>query len=246
MVSPDEVSYEGANQLSFESGALSLILDDAVLAIQPKSHYASVEDARADIDPFLRSWEIDAALRFGRSELRFRYDDAEIIDRNPPPPGASQTLKVSAAGSVSVVGNLTVMVNRVEYPSPPVLFLATPDVETLWHRFEGYRVGNEPLLSMAYFCLTLVEAKAGGRVEAAEALGISQGVLSKLGELTSTRGDEGSARKFHRAIPLEPLAGAEQQWVKAAVKTIIGRTGEIAAGGELPDITMADLPPLNH
>lgn len=43
------------------------------------------------------------------------------------------------------------LVTLHKYPDPPKLFILTPDVETLWHRYEGYLQGKEPLSSMAYF-----------------------------------------------------------------------------------------------
>ena len=33
--------------------------------------------------------------------------------------------------------NVTFSVTRRAYPEPPERFVATPDVETLWHRYEG-------------------------------------------------------------------------------------------------------------
>jgi hypothetical protein len=97
---------------------------------------------------------------------------------------------------------------------------------------------------MAYFCLTVIEAKAGSRKQAAKLYRISKEVLSKLGELTSDRGDAQTARKIKQSSTLTPLSSAESSWINAAVKTIIRRVGEIDLDPKLPEITMNDLPTL--
>jgi hypothetical protein len=48
-----------------------------------KTHHATVETARDEVEPFLRAWELTAALQLRPGELEFAYDRATIIDRNP-------------------------------------------------------------------------------------------------------------------------------------------------------------------
>ena len=239
---PEEDSFDEAQPLSHETDEFTLVLEENVLRIRPRYHHASADDARAAIELFLRSWEIDAALGFGRSELRFDYEDAEIIDRNPPAPGTSQIIGLSTLELVSVAESLAVKLSHGEYPAPPVSFVATPDVETLWQRFEGYLNGREPLSSTAYFCITLIEARAGGRAKAAHSLNISRKVLSKLGELASTRGSDASARKAQPGTTPVPLTEPEVKWVEDTVKAIIRRIAEVSAGGTTTHISMGDLP----
>ena len=76
--------------------------------------------------------------------------------------------------------------------------MVSPDVETLWRRYEGYLEGKEPISSMANFCLTLVKQRGSGRKGAAKLLGIAFDVLRKLDELAATKGDEKTARKVPR------------------------------------------------
>ncbi|MBU4230909.1 MAG: hypothetical protein L6277_15460 [Desulfobacterales bacterium] len=66
-------------------------------------------------------------------------------------------------------------------------------------------------------------------------------VLTKLSELTSTKGDEKTGRKFKSA---GPLIAMEIRWIEATIKTIIRRVGEIDTAASLPIITMNDLPKL--
>jgi hypothetical protein len=108
-------------------------------------------------------------------------------------------------------------------------------------RYHGYRDGREPLLSMAYFCLTVLEANAGGRSAAARKYRIDKAVLHKLGELTSRRGDLATARKATAGVAA-PLTGPETAWLEVAVKTLIWRLGDTGDTTKLPSITLAELP----
>jgi hypothetical protein len=97
---------------------------------------------------------------------------------------------------------------------------------------------------MAYFVLTVLEMH-GGRRKAAARFGIGGRVLSKLGHLASETGDVKTARKA--AATARPLTAEESRWLEAAVIAIVRRVGEVAAAGSaalLPQLTMADLPPL--
>jgi hypothetical protein len=144
-------------------------------------------------------------------------------------------------------------ITRKEYPEPPKIFRVSPDVETLWHRYQMYLDGKDQLQAMAYFCLTLLELIAAGpsaarrgqgkrRIEASNMFSIEYDVLNQLGELTSAKGDQLTARKA-QTTPI-PLSEKERIWIEAAIKQIIRRIGEHSSGQTLPKIKMVDLPPL--
>ena len=126
-------------------------------------------------------------------------------------------------------------VTRSQYPPPPVAFHVTPEVEVLWDRFNRYIEQKEPLLSMAYFCLTLLER--GDRKAAAQAYNIDYSLLRKLGELTSTRGDNATARK---ATVTKQLSGDEKSWIEQAIKSIIRHIAE----GRATKLLLSSLPPV--
>jgi hypothetical protein len=117
-------------------------------------------------------------------------------------------------------------------------FVVSPDVETLWHRFCLYRADKEPLLSMAYFNLTVVKMAGGGRKSSAVNLNIEEKVLRKIGELTSKRGDAGTARKM--SVDTQPLTDKESAWLVTAITSIIGHL----AGPWAKALRMSDLPPV--
>ena len=85
---PDHVSFQGAPPLHVEIDDFRLLLEDEILIVEPSRHFASEQEARAAFDDILSAWEIDVALNYGEREMRFTFESSEVIDRDPPPPGA--------------------------------------------------------------------------------------------------------------------------------------------------------------
>jgi len=143
-----------------------------VVTFLMKEHFATAEAARAVTDEYLRALEVKAALveYGGRHVLHFDYVGADVVDRIPadvvdrsiPPTDGIQALSGEATGTSTASGMLTMTrPPPLPLPSPPGAFKWTPDVETLWNRYQQYVNGHERLLTMAYFCLTTVERYAG-------------------------------------------------------------------------------------
>jgi hypothetical protein len=147
---------------------------------------------------------------------------------------------------VTIVNKLPLSVERSQYPQPPEDFVASPNVESLWNRFEGYKSRKEPLLSMAFFCLTMIESIAGNRSKAGQKYRISRSVLDTLARLASRSGDLNEARKYDLNSPGVSLTGEERQWIETTIRTIIRRIGEHEAQPSRPlgTTTMQDLPSL--
>ncbi len=241
----ETTTYENPPAIKVVRNEFECHLDDGVLTCRMREHFPAVKEARRVVEDFLRSWEIKTALELGRGEIRFQFEDSHVIDRNPPPPGSPKVVKLS--GSVVMTSNLSAIlhVTRSKYPDPPTVFTVTPDVETLWQRYNNYLDGKEPLLSMAYFCLTLVENKAGGkrkRKSAAKLFLIEETILNELGNLTANKGNAEIARKFPKKGHLTALSDKEKKWIEAVVKILIRRTGEPANIQSTQLITMTDLP----
>ncbi len=246
LVLAESVDFDNAPPLEVLQDGLKFRIDEGKLSIRMKDHYGTEREARRIVEQLLRAWEIHHALAAGRPELRFEFDRSEIIDRNPPPPpkpGEARTVHLTATAIVKATATASLHVSRGSYPAPPAGFALDADVETLWHRWEGYLAGREPLQAMAYFCLTLLEMH-GGRKGAVSRYAISSSVLNKLGELSTETGDGTTARKA--TAELRPLTGQERAWLEAAVKALIRRIGEVAASprSNRPQLTMADLPSL--
>ena len=239
------LTFNAPPPLERETDGFKLLLEAGKLTVSMKEHHASIDSARSRVEPLLRSWELDNWLTYGPGSFRFLYEEGKVIDRNPPPPGSPQTIQVRV-GSYAIVGaDVTLVIGRREYPPPPTNFTTSPDVETLWHRYQGYLEGKELLSSMAYFCLTVLEGLGRGREGAATKFEIDEKVLRKLGELTSTKGDEKTARKFLAPGMLRPYSPQEETWIKDVIRALIRRVGEHAAGViPLKKLSMADFPPL--
>lgn len=238
-----DVSYTDPPPVEFETDEPRFRLTEGKLTCEMKTHFFTVEEARRAVDAAVRAWEVDADLRSGPSGLQFTFDGAGVIDRTTPPPGVVNTSAfVVGAGCVLASGTVSVQVTRATYPAPPPpTFRLNPDAESILARYQGYRDRREHLQSMAYFCLTFLEAKAGSRQLAAPVYRIDPPVLSKMGELTSTRGDALNARKADAA---RPLTDAEHAWLEAAVKMLVWRLGDTRNGAALPKVIMSDLPNL--
>lgn len=245
MTEVDGVSYDSPPSVHFETDESAFHLEAGKLTCRMKHHFSTTEQGRAAVEPVLRAWELDADLRLGRGGLRFRFKNAEVIDRTPAPPGVVRShVLLAGSGDMCVIGGtVSLRVTLRSYPAPTPDFRVTPDVSTLYNRYQGYRDGKEPLQAMAYFCLTVLEVGEGGRRNAAVKYNIHELVLGKLGELTSERGDPSTARKM-KAPAMQPLSGAETAWIQEAIKQMIWRLGDQRSTTELPTITMADLPSL--
>jgi hypothetical protein len=241
----DDVTYDNPPAMDAEADSFNLLLQEDLLTVTLKEHFPSVASAKEAVEPILRAWELDVGLRHGPSEISFDYQDADVIDRDPPQPGNGVVAALVGVSASASVGTLKVHITRRNYPQPPGAFVVTPDVETMWRRYAGHQRGREPLLSMANFCLTVVEGR-GTRGDAANKFAVSNAILRRLGDLVSNRGDEFSARKYPQHGTYAPLSGAEEVWIDAAVKLLIRRVGEHAAAshGPLVQLTMNDLPPI--
>lgn len=240
----DTVSYKQPSPIDFEREEFKGHLEDNLLTCEMKKHYSSLRSARAIVESFLKAWEIKTSLNRDRGELKFIYDDAEIIDRNPPD-GSKQVTSYASEISISTILQAKPHVTRGNYPDPPKYFKWSPDVDTLWGRYENYLDGKELLLPMAYFCLTLVESKARGssrRKKAAKMYHIEDDVLDKLGELTSTKGD--LSKEARKAGSQGPLTEKERKWIEEAIKKLIYQVGKFDNRDSLEKLKMSDLPDL--
>lgn len=173
--------------------------------------------------------------------------DIQLIRHNIQP-SSRETSPWSPPSRIKVsqvVAQVEYTINKGEYPLPPKSFHADQDVEVMWLRFRDYLHHRQSLTTTGYFCLTVLEARAGNRQQAAQTYRVDKKVLNKLGELTTTIGDRHVARKFVKGV-FRPHTKMEKRWIEASIRILIRRAGEIACSGigVLPIITMNDLPSL--
>lgn len=240
--SNEGISYSDPELISFSNHLGTFDLADSKLHIEPIEHFSKEEDARRAVEPFLQAWEMEADLNSHVGMIRFTFERVELIDRDPPPPGSDQVIHVKASAMVIVGASVSLHITCRKYPQPPNMFRATPEVQHAYQRWIGFRAGKEPLQSMAYFVLTLLESAAGSRPNAARSFNIESDVLSTIGKLSSTKGDASTARKASPGTQFQELTGAEKQWLEKVLPLIIHRLGEHASGAPLTPISSSELP----
>ena len=114
----------------------------------------------------------------------------------------------------------------------------------MYSRYLGYRQGREPLWSMSYFCLTVLEGEGRKRRKAAaRKYQIAKSVLDLIGCLSSETGDQQARKGSGRG---RKLTDQEHRLLEEATKAVIYRAAEKAhdPDNDLPRISLSDLPPV--
>ncbi|WP_420461710.1 hypothetical protein [Candidatus Palauibacter sp.] len=235
------VDYSNAEPLSHEEEAFDLSVADGVARFDLKEHYATEEEARQAVEPFIKKWRLHARLQLAPHSFDLEFKRAIIEDRNPTPGAVS--LRGGFSAKIRVGAELTI--GAREYPTPPQsAMIVTPDVQSMYERLVRHLEGREPLASMAYFCLTGLEGSTGAsknkRNVAARAYRIEQPILDKIGSLTDRKG--GSQARKWKGSGAE-LDANEVRFLKRAVAAIILRMAEVAADPhrDYPTLRMSDL-----
>lgn len=236
------IAYEKPQPVTLTNLLGNFKLADGRLVINPAEHYSDPEQAREIIEPFLRAWEIEADLRGNHKTIRFKFLRAEIVDRALDSKNKTTPHSFSVTGTthITIIPRSTMQLILNSYPSPPVTFRSTPEAAVAFNRWMQFREGKEPLQSMAYFVLTVLENNAGGRKNAAKIYRIDNKFLKEFGRLSSTKGTPANARKFQFGGNMVQLTDQEQHWLDAATRLIIRRLGEHASGADLDQITLDD------
>jgi hypothetical protein len=227
--------------VDFERQGVKFHLEAGRLLCEIKTHFPTVEEARAVVDPILRAWELKSELEIGRNGLRFDFGCADLELSGVGNDGSCIVQPASAVAATAISG-VSVHVSG-EYPQPPAeTFRVGPDVEDVLFHYHNYLDGREQFLAMAYKCLTIIEEKGGNsRQHAADMYRIDKPVLDLIGKLSSTRGDRRTGRK---AKTRGPLTSMESEWLHAALRKLIERLADMRPSAELEWIRKSDLPPV--
>ena len=246
----NSVDYSQATPVDEENDSFQIRVENKTVCLKFKDHYATETEARTAVKSYIRSWELDAALRGQPGQFRLSFARSRIVDRNPYPlvPGDVNLAGTLCLGAPTLNGTLSVIVPK-EYPQPPTglkMDPFNPDVSTIYQRFERCLEGKEPLPGMAYFCLTMLEKHlSNSRVDAASNFQISRKVLDKIAILASNSGGPTLARK---AIGVgNELTSQQTLFLQEAIKAIIRRVATVAHNPcqRLKKITLSDLPKLH-
>ena len=222
-----------------------LEIKDKQARFELKVHYPTESEAREVIENYIRVWEFNACLERGAPDFfRLKFHKAKIVDRNP----TSGTVRLVGRASIEGSGSASLTLGPSRYPSPPMdicLDPFDPDVQTMYQRYMDYYRDREPLTSMAYFCLTVLEhstgKKKGTRPAAGKKYQIGKQVLDRIGELSAEKG--GSEARKADGVATE-LTESERRFLKEAIRRMIRRAAEKAYDPHksLPEILLSDLP----
>ncbi len=239
------VDYNAADPIEREEEGFTVHVRNEQVRFEMKHHYSSTNDARKALDEYIRAWEFEAGLRYGPNAFELEFTKPEIVDRKPTPGEISICIEpLAIIADVHVEARLTI--GHSAYPAPPSTIKVTDDARSMYDRLLRSLAGNEPLASMAYFCLTVLEASVEGlgrRSAAAKKYRIEKKVLDEIGRLTCAKGGA-DARKANGTD--SDFTAEDRHFLTEAVKKIIYRMAEAACGSEtLSTIQLCDLPPLS-
>jgi len=241
------VDYDNAPSITASNDYFEMKAANNKVCFTMKGHFPTEIEARKIVDDFLRNWEIIIGLEDDPDNITFEFERAEIIDLEPDPNNRCINLRASICAHAHCSDDVTVHMSYVKYPIPLSSFSLSPDVETMYMRYKAYREGRDKLLSMAYLILTIVQSNLTRR-EASNKYKIQKEILDKLGDISSTRGDEREARKAPKDGIFKPLTSNEREWIISACKLLMKRLGEYEQCGadNLSELNMDDLPLLEY
>ncbi|MEQ8966765.1 MAG: hypothetical protein RID91_13130 [Azospirillaceae bacterium] len=236
----DSVDFNKAEPLVHETELFELRVEAGAACFDMKEHFATEAEAREAVAPFITAWELDADLHDATDRFRLEFDRAEVIDRQPTP-GVIHVDGLTIA--IELGGDVKVHVGRHSYPKPGAHLSVNPTVELMWDRYRRYVEGRTSITDAAYFCVTALEAAAGGRSKIPTKFGISVEIIKQMGNLSSEKGGS-EARKARGAG--NPMSDAERRWLTEAIKLVLRRVAQVCANPSAvsPALTKADLPKL--
>jgi hypothetical protein len=217
-----------------DSPEFSGIIQEGELYLVPKVHFATLDEAIDHADAFILAYEARAAVTAGHLPFKFRFKTARASGDSPDT--NDPTLLVVAPMPDVVVHEIRVIPSPDEYPEPPPVSHADADAVAISGHYRRYREGKAELIPTAYACLSLLCA-SGRRKDAAIRCSIDVGILNRLGELSTERGDRDEARKWSETnVDLSPN---EKAWILAALKAIVNHLLIRTPGKQL---TLGDIP----
>jgi len=242
-----------ATRVVYNLPDFNIRIDGQHVALLPQTHFADSDTVLAACAPLVQAWQIMIATEVNSIDVELSFMQIEWMDRAPSSGVAEARLDSIATGTATMHA-MSIRPFRRHPNAPDPALRVTPNMNSLWQRYCGYKRGTEPLLSMAYFVLTVVEALAaqtqadGTRFKAlavaARVFNVEEAVLKKIGELSSTRGDRSTARKVGANQPERPLMSEECVWLEQAVQKLILQVGRTNGVPSPNSLRLADLPSL--
>ena len=248
----NSVAYSASPPLKHETEDFRVRIEDDRVFFEMKRHHSSVESAKEVVNRYVEVWELETLLMDPLQEFSLRFNDAEVVARNPVP-GQHVVFPrpVRFQFDVSQVSGTVVK----PYPRPPSeLTLDTRDEQVVYMatRLKQYHRHSTHLPDLANLCFTTVvepfeEYRSRKLSKASAHYAISKRVLKKLTNLAANKGGPCEARKAQGAVEDKKYSDEERRFLESAVRIIIRRLAEKKRHPSMsfPVIGMDDLPPLN-
>ena len=148
------VRFERADPLLCEERAFRVRVENGKATFEFKTPYETESEARKAVKDYIDQWEFLAGLQHGSHAFRFRLENPAYAEEESDSGGVR--VRGGTRHSIEAGGELSVINHPRAYPTPPSGVQITPDVGRMFHRYLCYRENKEPLASMAYFCLTVL------------------------------------------------------------------------------------------
>lgn len=232
--------FTKAVPVSLTADGFDLHLEDKILTTHPHDHFATIEEARAAIEPYLASWSAHARIERARRDIHFEFEDAEVVNRTD-----GSSVYPGVARAMGVAANAAVLADNGVYPAPPVDFRTDEVLGALLARLADFDAGRTSITDATYWAVTRIEAAFGSgsgskvRQSAAAAIGVEYKILSEMARMAS-QNDPILGRKA-KGTP-QALTQTEKDWMRAAIVLVAGQIGSVNAGVMPAPKTMADLP----
>lgn len=148
------VDYENApiKEEEFQDFYVSLNKNEIIFKF--KNYISTLEAAKEKVSIFLRNWEIFICLEGGPDEIKCLFRAAEKSDdqeETNPSDSKTNIKEVYISEGVVVAEKVIVDISHGKFPNFPKMFARSPDVDSMYYRYKGYRLGRENLTAMGTF-----------------------------------------------------------------------------------------------
>jgi hypothetical protein len=219
--------YEFANGLKAKGqlGEFHYVLTWHRAEFFPEKNFATLDDARAALEPLLEAWKVSAFLNVGPAAFRFEYGDCSV---ETSAADNAVTAEKQSRRRPMPPSNLTLVYDG--YPPLPNGLAVDSCVRDVADHYFAAVSNLAALLLHTYAIVTRISVEHHGLGKAAAALNVSAACLTKMKQLATIRGIGVAARKFHPIHVPQALSTEEFIWITTMNAELLARCARRAAG----------------
>ena len=226
----DDVKYAQSEESKiYRRDGFDIIAHNRQIVLKFHDGYPDEVSAQEAIRKFIGEWEHRSDMDTVHGAFRLQYNGANVVNRTPYGDQHVPTFK-TVFTIRQTLGTLKFPA-ILNYPIPPEeITIDSEDflLSMMVHAYGKYQADRTNITTVAYFCLTcLMDIAQNDKIRAAsKAYGISAKKLRRVGELSSTKGGQYSARKADATR--HELNEEEIRFLEDMMKLMIQRRGEYA------------------